>query len=158
HQGYHYPRNVRTGLSCVANFPRFVRDHRDAIVDGFEKLYAIARRNSLVTASQFVSFCKTVGAPVRPAGEAARKLFDRDLIEEVFEVREVAFDANALRQRLARDVEAAGIILRLSTKVTRLEGADRGEIVIHTATGARHRADRVFVCTYSRINTILRDS
>ncbi len=158
HQGYHYPRNIQTGLSCVANFPRFVDRYREAIVDGFEKLYAIARRNSQVTASQFESFCKSVGAPVRPAPAAARRLFEHDLIEDVFEVQEVVFDAVLLRRRLERDLAESGVSPLLRTKVTRLGPSADGRLSVVTTATTPLIADQVFICTYSRINTILRDS
>jgi glycine/D-amino acid oxidase-like deaminating enzyme len=157
HQGYHYPRNLRTGLSSSANFPRFVRDYREAVLDGFEKLYAIARRNSQVTASQFASFCRTIGAPHREASPSARALFDPDLIEEVFEVREVAFDAVALRRMMARQLEEAAIEVRMNTPVARVEPLSEGRIAVH-AGGDTLIAEEVFVCLYSRINHLLRAS
>jgi hypothetical protein len=43
----------------------------------FTKLYAIARRNSKVTARQFESFCREIGAPLAPAPPGLRSLFDR---------------------------------------------------------------------------------
>src|ERR1700704_4234363 len=53
HNGYHYPRSVLTALRSRVNFPRFVAEFRPAIDDSFEKVYAVGRRFSKVTADQF---------------------------------------------------------------------------------------------------------
>src|SRR5882757_5648198 len=75
HGGYHYPRSILTGKSCVSSFPLFVEAFPSAVTKDFTKLYAIARVNSRVTAAQFAGFCRRVGAPVKEATAAARALF-----------------------------------------------------------------------------------
>src|SRR5262245_36603874 len=85
HGGYHYPRSILTGKSCVTSFPLFAQVFSEAVTKDFTKLYAIARVNSRVTAAQFAGFCGRVGAPVREAPASARALLDHDLIEHVFE-------------------------------------------------------------------------
>src|SRR5687768_11903845 len=65
HGGYHYPRSLTTGLRSQANYAPFVQAHADAIVRTFTKLYAVSRRFSQVTASQFKGFCERIGAPLR---------------------------------------------------------------------------------------------
>jgi L-2-hydroxyglutarate oxidase LhgO len=53
HNGYHYPRSFTTAFRSRVNLPRFVRDYPSAVKHDFTKLYAIAKRNSKVTAKQF---------------------------------------------------------------------------------------------------------
>src|SRR5215203_6173952 len=67
HNGYHYPRNIVTARRSRANFPRFLADFRECVDASFEKIYAIARRGSKVTAYQFRQFCQNNGAPVHHA-------------------------------------------------------------------------------------------
>src|SRR5688500_12723876 len=84
HNGYHYPRSFTTAYRSQVNLPRFVRDWPDAVKQNFTKLYAIARRNSKVTAKQFERFCQEIGAKIQPADSALRVLFEPRLVEEVF--------------------------------------------------------------------------
>ena len=44
HNGFHYPRSFVTALRSGQNFGPFTEMFRDAVVDDFEMLYAIARR------------------------------------------------------------------------------------------------------------------
>lgn len=67
HYGYHYPRSFTTAYRSRINLPQFVRDWPSAIKKDFTKLYAIARRNSKVTARQFQRFCREIGASLEPA-------------------------------------------------------------------------------------------
>lgn len=158
HHGYHYPRSLRSGLSCAANFPRFVRDHHEAIVNRFQKLYAIARRNSKVTADQFATFCQQIGAPIRESSPAINARFDADLVERVYEVQEFAFDAVALRKVLGSRLESAGVDVRLRTAAARVSSAAGGRLLVKFAKGGQVQVDRVFTCLYARTNTLLRNS
>jgi glycine/D-amino acid oxidase-like deaminating enzyme len=161
HNGYHYPRSLLTGLRSRINFPRFVEDYRYSIDDHFEKYYAVASIASKVTAAQFEAFCKRIGAPVEPAPPRVKELFNRDHIEEVFLVREYAFDAVKLCERLRSELEEANIEVHLETEaelVRRLEDA-RLELTCQQGDETlRLSADRVFNCTYSRTNTLLAKS
>src|SRR5438034_4373551 len=75
HHGYHYPRSVLTSIRSRMNYDRFRADYREAVYDSFDHYYAIAREGSKTTASQFVQFCRRVGAPIAAAPEHVRALF-----------------------------------------------------------------------------------
>lgn len=83
HNGYHYPRSFTTAYRSRVNLPKFVRDWPLAIKQDFTKLYAIARRNSKVTARQFERFCRDIGAGIQPADPGLKALFEPRLIEGV---------------------------------------------------------------------------
>jgi glycine/D-amino acid oxidase-like deaminating enzyme len=159
HYGYHYPRSLVTGLSCVINFPRFVLDFRQAVSDRFTKLYGIAKINSKVTAAQFWDYCRKIGAPISEAPPALRGLFDRDLVEAVFVVNEYAFDAGLLRDALRKRLEAAGVPLLLGAAVERVSAAPEGaSLAVHLAGREPLLAREVFNCTYAGINALLERS
>ena len=161
HNGYHYPRSLRTGLSSHVNYGRFVEEFADCISDGFEQYYAIARRGSNVTPGQFERFCDRVGAPLREAPDSVRRWFDPSLIERVYRVEECAFDAFALRTRIRADLERARVELLLGTEVEAIEVDGRETpVVLCRGPGGEVRlsASRVFNCTYSRLNRLLRSS
>lgn len=158
HNGYHYPRSLLTALRSRVNFDRFVADYAECVSDGFEKLYPIAASFSHVTASQFRIFCERIGAPIERASPERRALFDSDRVEDVFRVREFAFDAVKLRERVKRELREAGTEVRLRTEAAKLTPRkdDAIEVRLESAgAGDEVLARYVFNCTYARLNPIL---
>jgi glycine/D-amino acid oxidase-like deaminating enzyme len=155
HHGYHYPRSPLTAHRSRVNFPRFRRDYPDCIVADFAKYYAIARTSSKVTARFFERFCARLGAPLAPAPAEVVHLFNSDTIEAVYRVEEVAFDAVKLKEHMRRELQAAGVEVRLSTSVEQLAAAPAGRVRLHAAGGSVE-AGQVFNCTYSGLNVLLR--
>lgn len=158
HNGYHYPRSLLTGLRSRVNLPRFVAEFGDCIDTSFEKVYAIAARQSHVTARHFVNFCTRIGAAVRPARPEIRGLFDPHHVEAVFAVEEYAFDAVRLRAAMWSRLRAAGVEVRLGTEVWRVAGDRGGGLRLECrgpAGGDTLVADRAYNCTYSQINPLL---
>lgn len=157
HHGYHYPRDFTTAFRSRVNFPRFVDRYRACIVDDFLKLYAVARRNSLVTAKHFERFMAEVGAPCRPAQGGRARMFSEALVAGVWETVEYAFDADVLAGMLAEDMRAAGVEVRLGTEV---EGVEPGcGAVGLRLRGAGKEAGRLtartaFNCTYARLTRL----
>jgi glycine/D-amino acid oxidase-like deaminating enzyme len=153
HGGYHYPRSILTSLRSRANYARFVDEYGDCVYGLFTHYYAIARGASKVTASQFVEFCRRIGAPVSPAPESVCRLFDEARIESVFEVEECAFDAVRLRERLSRELSIAGVHVLESTPVTGVRGTGGG-LRVQWKDGSA-AGELVLNCTYSALNDVL---
>lgn len=160
HNGYHYPRSLVTARRSRVNFPRFVEEYSDCIDDTFEKIYAIARIGSNVNGPQFERFCQLIGAPIEPAAAEIVDLFDQRLIERVYHVDEQAFDALKLRDRMARDLAATGVEVRLGAEATRVERLQGGGLRLFIGGDGESMltAWRVYNCTYSSLNRLLTDS
>lgn len=156
HNGYHYPRSLLTGMRSCINLPRFTEEFGEAVERGFDKLYAIASGHSKVSASQFVRFCHSIGAPVSPAPKRWSQLFDSDLIEAVFQVQEYAFHAGMLRQILQRRLVAARVTVLCQHEVQRITPDPQG-LRLQLAQG-HAVAGQVLLCAYSQINTLLQRS
>lgn len=156
HNGYHYPRSFTTAYRSRINLPRFVQDWPQAVKTDFVKLYAIARRNSKVTASQFKRFCRETNAPLWPAEPAQRALFDPRLIEDVFVVEEFAFDSGKLAKWAEYELAQQHVDLHLSTRVEAISQAGDSTLVTvsRSASGSARtiRSRYVFNCTYSGLN------
>lgn len=156
HNGYHYPRSFTTAYRSQVNLPKFVRDWPDAVKQDFTKLYAIARRNSKVTAKQFERFCQKIGAEIQPADPALRALFEPRLIEAVFLVKEYAFDSTKLANWADRALKECGVRIRLETRVTTISNGPNGtlQVAVQPDLGAEELIScrYVFNCTYSGIN------
>lgn len=153
HNGYHYPRSFTTAFRSQVNLPRFVQDYPQAIKRDFTKLYAIARRNSKVTAQQFDRFCREIGAKLEPAPDTMRSLFEPRLIEEVFLVEEYAFDASKLADWAKQEINECGIEVRLNTHVLAFRTAKDGlSVECENNTTEVLNCRYIFNCTYSGLN------
>jgi glycine/D-amino acid oxidase-like deaminating enzyme len=161
HNGYHYPRSFLTALRSRVNYPRFLKDYDECVDRSFTKYYAVGRNFSHVTAEQFVTFCRRIGAPVAAAPPAVKKLFSASLVEDVFAVEECAFDATLLRDRLAADLARVEVDVRTGAEAVRVAPAAGGGLLLsYREDGVERelRARYVFNCTYARLNDLLRDS
>lgn len=156
HNGYHYPRSFTTAYRSRINLPKFVRDWPAAVKQDFTKLYAIARRNSKVTAQQFERFCSEIDAKIHPAEPALRALFEPRLIEDIFQVEEYAFDATKLASWAVRELEECGVQVRLRIRVSAISNGPDGslQVVSKSDSGAEEllTGRYVFNCSYSGLN------
>jgi glycine/D-amino acid oxidase-like deaminating enzyme len=157
HQGYHYPRSILTAVRSRQNYDRFREEYAECTFEAFDHYYAIARGASKVTSAQFLQFCRRVGAPAEPAPESISRLFDPARIEDVFLVRECAFDAVKLRQRVSFDLMREGVEVLTRAMASRVERAGTGLRVewLRPDASSSAAATRVYNCTYSGLNGIL---
>lgn len=164
HGGYHYPRSFTTAYRSRYHFARFKRDFAPAVCDTFTKLYAIAKVNSKVSATQFARFCQQIQAPVQVAPASVQRLFNQRLIDDVFIVEEYAFDAAILRRQLQNQLHASGVNVQLETAVREVKATAAG-VTLETTSGACSGActgscsgtwqgDLLINCTYSGLNSI----
>jgi L-2-hydroxyglutarate oxidase LhgO len=154
HNGYHYPRSFTTAFRSRVNLPRFVRDYPSAVKHDFTKLYAIAKRNSKVTAKQFERFCREIEARLEPAPPSLSKLFESRHIEQVFLVEEYAFDATQLARWARQELDEAGVEIRLNTRVKSIRTMeDSLSVECDGKDGGAELSTRfIFNCTYSGLN------
>lgn len=156
HNGYHYPRSFTTAYRSRINLPKFVRDWPEAVKLDFTKLYAIARRNSKVTAKQFERFCHEVGAKITLADLGLQSLFEKRLIEKVYQVDEYAFDSTRLASWAEQELQECGVQIWLEARVTAISGGPNETLraTVHRGPEAENSISSryVFNCTYSGLN------
>jgi glycine/D-amino acid oxidase-like deaminating enzyme len=88
-------------------------------------------------------------------------MFDSHLIEDVFTVRECAFDSVKLKRRMVAELERVRVDVRLQNEAKRVARLPNGELLVDcTGPGGDFQVvcKRVFNCTYSRINRLLEAS
>src|SRR6478672_6274053 len=129
HNGYHYPRSLLTSLRSRLNYARFLAEYADCVDESFPHYYAVGRGMSKITGAQFAEFCRRIGAPIAPAPDRVKKLFDSSRIDAVFTVRECAFDAARLRARSQRELERAGVEVALDTAALNVTRAGERSMV-----------------------------
>jgi glycine/D-amino acid oxidase-like deaminating enzyme len=156
HGGYHYPRNFRTANRTRQNFPKFVSEFSEAIDSSFTKLYAIASRNSKITAKQFRRFVTQIGAPLREANPYHRALFSQNMVEEVFQAEEYVFNHEVLCVSAIKELEDNGVRVMLDTEVLRIEADKVKGLIVSIQSQSQSDARRalihsglVFNCSYS---------
>jgi len=156
HNGYHYPRSYSTAFGSSKHYDRFLAEMQDCVTEDFEHIYAIAR-DSYTSAYQFQQFCRALGLPLRAPKARHRALFSRERIEDIFLVREGAFDSKRMREHVARRIAESPLIdLLCNTACLRLDlGGDRA---VATTTRGNVEAAAVFLVAYAGINAVLRSS
>ena len=156
HNGYHYPRSFLTAYRSRVNFPNFVRDWPNAIVQNFDKIYAVANRNSKLTAKQFERFCNDIGAKIKIAPTSLRSLFSPYLIDDVFLVEEYAFDSSKLANWAKKELADCGVRIYLKTNALSISRQSNKNLIV--ALSQEGKPDEsiitryVFNCAYSGIN------
>ena len=159
HQGYHYPRSILTALRSRVNFDRFVKQFEGCVFDSFDKYYAIASNNSKVNAEQFKLFCRRIGAPIEAAPKEVTRLFNPELIEQVFRVKEFAFDTKKLRLIMQQLLEESKVDLKMNCQVTSIAQSGKWmQCIANQPEEISIGAKRIFNCTYSGINRVLSSS
>lgn len=157
HNGYHYPRSILTAFRSRQNFQRFVNQFDECINKDFDKYYAISRLNSKVTAEQFSIFCQRINAPIKKAPKEILELFNPNLIENVFAVKEFAFDAEKLKNRMTQELIDNDIDVWLSSECLNFSSDVKNKLNVNIS---RNKNDEtittryLFNCTYSSINSI----
>ncbi len=158
HNGYHYPRSILTGFRSASNFSGFVQEYSDAIVNDFDKYYAVARKLSKVNARQFEAFCGKIDVDLSDAPRTVQDEFTKHLIEKVFLVKEYAFNAHLLRDILVRRLSKyEDIYIHTGEESAKVESNEAQRLSVVTNKGI-YTTDKVFNCTYSQINTLHRRS
>lgn len=157
HNGYHYPRSFTTAFRSRVNLPKFLRDWPKAIYRDYTKLYAIARRNSKVTAKQFERFCHEIGAKMESAPITLRTLFEPRLIEDVFVVEEYAFNATQLAQWAKSTLQEYKIHVAYETQATAIHQKKHSELSVRFQqqnSEENIHTRYVFNCAYSGLNQL----
>lgn len=121
HTGFHYPRSFVTARRSLALYQRFVDDFREAVVDDFRMLYAIARDGSKVTPERFERMYASMGAPIGPAHAGDVALFSPGAVAKVFECTEYAFNPDRLRKLLEARMQAAGVRVLTGARAEAIE-------------------------------------
>src|SRR3989344_5508253 len=158
HNGYHYPRSLTTAIRSRINSAKFIKEFDSAIDKSFKKVYAISSINSKVHSNQFFKFCKLIDAPIKNAPENIKSLFNKDLTEDVFIVREYAFNSLVLRDMLYNKIINANIDLIFNSEITNFKQGPNNVFNITTSTGKIYNSKYLFICAYSQINTLLKRS
>jgi glycine/D-amino acid oxidase-like deaminating enzyme len=154
HNGYHYPRSIRTALASTRSYEAFKARWPEAVFSDFTHLYAVARSGSHISSKQFEATMRSVGAPIEQERDPAiLGAFDQTRIEGVYRVVEEAFNHDKLRDWALEVLAQKNVTFLPETTVQRVEGSADGS-QLSTATGDLHTSKYLFNVTYSGIDSI----
>jgi len=139
HRGYHYPRSTETARSCREAERSFLDEYADAIISGTPHLYGIAKVQSKISYTDYLSFCTANFLEYRPV--TVPHLIDPAAADSI-EVQEASFDPEILRTLVKKKLNESGVNVHLGIRYC---GQIGGEF------------DRTIIATYASINSLLSD-
>lgn len=134
HSGMMYPRDIKTAVSCIRTFKPFMLKFKDAIVDDFTSLYAIAK-DSKINADVFYETQKNLGINI---SKVKNELFDPNMVQQVFKCCEYTFDIDIIKNTLIDQ----NIVF--NTKITDIRQLKQ--------------YSKIFICAYAGTSEILEKS
>lgn len=159
HNGYHYPRSILTANRSHQSFPVFCEDFPGCVYDEFDKYYAISRKLSKVNASLFEGFCRKVGIECTESPKHIKEFFDPLYIENVYTVKEYAFDYKVLRDEILNKIDSLNIQTFTNTSVEAVQHSDCNRMQLQIdGEKSNKEYTHVFNCTYASINIINKNS
>ncbi|MBA3429989.1 MAG: FAD-dependent oxidoreductase [Chloroflexi bacterium] len=116
HRGYHYPRSLATAIECRDSELTFRKAFANAVVDSAEHFYAVAAHDSRTSADAYLRFCDRAGLEYR---RSDLDLLRPGSVDLVVRVCESIFDPAVLRLLLRKQLQQAGVKVRLGMEATR---------------------------------------
>jgi len=157
HNGYHYPRSYPTALSSHNHYEVFCEEYKSAINEDFKKIYAISSKNSYINANQFEKFCDKINIPLNDVSSDIKTLFNKDLIENIYLTKEVAFDAYIIMEILLEELSKfSNIEIKYNFPVNKICIKDKA--LVYTKNNEKYVTDNLFNVTYAGINYLLQNS
>lgn len=161
HNGYHYPRSVLTALRSRVSFTNFVDEFESCIDSDFDKYYMISNQLGKVTPNQFEKFCDRIGASHEPAPSKIHKMVNPNMIDEIYKVKEFAFNSVILKQSMMDRVQNNGVEVLLNHRVNSISEDAAGRLNLSVEAPSQDMkvsSSQVYNCTYSLLNSVLSKS
>ncbi|TSA16791.1 MAG: FAD-binding oxidoreductase [Nitrosopumilales archaeon] len=95
HKGYHYPRSDDTVKEVLDANSSFTEEFGDAIMNNTDNYYCIAKHDSLISADQYIQFCKRNGLEYELSES---HVIDKSSISLCVKVKESLFDHSKLKK------------------------------------------------------------
>lgn len=138
HRGYHYPRSPETVQELSHSFPAFMSEYRDAVVDYYEHYYCIAREKTLVSGSDYLTFCLDNDLTFQKADNFS--VVNHDMIDVVIRADECLIDYRKLKEICQTKLGLAKVNVSLNTLFQK---------------SAQNTFDVIVNCTYASTNCLL---
>ena len=152
HLGFHYPRDLETGIQSIRGFDAFKNKYSECIQEDFLNAYFISKTKSLTTPISYLKFCELLGAPYQTIS------LDNFPVEVLgastgILCNEVVYDCGILRQLIWQTLRHDHVQVELNQRVIRIEKSkDKYRLEFENRSSVL--ADTVINATYGDINRL----
>jgi hypothetical protein len=155
HQGFHYPRDMKTAIECRDNFKRFELEFKDALLDNCHNIYGIAAENSKTSKEEFIKFCDQA--------DLSYSVIDLNNLSAKIEgcCLGISCQESILDSDIMRDILRSKIIcnrritLSCNAEVTAIKKKSfHFELCLKSNGQTKQTFDAVINCSYANINTL----
>jgi len=150
HLGFHYPRDIETGIQSIRGFDLFKNKYKKCIQSNFLNTYFIADKNSLTNIEEYLVFCSKLGIPFE-------NINSKDLpiklegAEKGISCKEVVYDCEILRDIVKESIKNNNINIALNSRVVEIYKID-DLFTLKTTAEEEIDADLVINATYGSAN------
>ena len=123
HLGFHYPRDIETGMQSIRGFDLFKNKYKKCIQSAFLNTYFIADNNSLTGIDDYLVFCKKLGIPFE-------NIMSTDLpiklegARKGISCKEVVYDCEILRDIVKKNIKKNNIDISLNSTIKEIYKID----------------------------------
>ena len=161
HNGYHYPRSFNTANRSRINFKKFIKEWPIEVINkGVTSLYAIPKLLSKINANQFVKFCHSIDAKIKPSNKHDWRFFDKSKFDGIFETQEYCFNQRYLKEKIEKDLNLNDIDTFFKNEVIEITKGANSSLklkVLEDESIQTFNCDLVINCSYSGLNQLRGD-
>jgi len=161
HNGYHYPRSFNTANRSRINFKRFIKEWPIKVINkGGTSLYAIPKMLSKINANQFIKFCHSINAKIKPTSKHNERIFNKSKFDGIFETEEYCFNPIHLRDKIEEDLNLNKIDTYFNNEVIEITQGSNSSLKLLSKEGEATKifdSNLVINCSYSGLNQIKGD-
>ena len=150
HLGFHYPRDIETGIQSIRGFDLFKNKYEECIQSNFLNTYFIADNNSITDIDKYLNFCNELGVPFENINSKDLPI-ELEGVERGISCNEVVYDCEILRGIVKKIIKKNDIDIALSTRVVEISKRDH-LFTLKTSSGEEVDADVVINATYGASN------
>ena len=155
HQGFHYPRDMKTAIECRDNYRRFEIELEEALLKKYPNIYCIAEKYSYTSKEAFIKFCDALGLSYSQIdlNSISVKIDGCNL---GISCKETIIDPDILRKILrSRILDNKQLILLCNTEVAEIQKRSQQYVLsCHSESQKSITFDAVINCSYANINTL----
>jgi L-2-hydroxyglutarate oxidase LhgO len=153
HQGFHYPRDIKTATECRDNYRRFETEFREALLDDYPNIYCIAKNYSLTSKEEFIKFCDILGL--------SYSIIDLNRLDVKINgcnlgisCHETIVDSDLLRNMLISKIKnTRNLTLSCNTEVALIKKSKHQYVLSFLSEDqSKQSFDAVINCSYANIN------
>jgi hypothetical protein len=150
HLGFHYPRDIETGIQSIRGFDLFKNKYEKCIQSNFLNTYFIASNNSLTDMDEYLIFCKELGVPFKNINSEDLPI-KLEGVGRGISCNEVVYDCEILRDIVQENIKKNNIDISLKSRVEEISKND-DLFTLKTTSGEEVDADVVINATYGASN------